>query len=1085
MWREYSFAAAITRRKNNITELKTYFHNYIKELLKQYKEDVLPAVALIISELDDPDTALEFISQFKKFSFRPLRYYMDVRSLSAASYAKWFFLAGEEGFNWFFERYIDPKYPTTVTMGRGEEDLIFKYWLIYSNFNISSKHYNMLSSVIEPCLNVQSWYSTNILESISLVVSDFPKYEEYISFIVKNLNSNVTREQAISILKNEATKGNSEVILDCLASSCKINESGDTSAARLWIELCTEKPPISIINNIISGSIRESDLCLLTEIGKRLGDKCLKGYINWCTLKDSKLATMSALILYNQGVRDLYKLGKGLILGLHDGGKISGAEEALRDIIFLDLETGLEWLANEFNSMDRDSAHSAYWRILLEGLNVIEHARNGLFSSAISHLGEFILPRYPEIRRSFVNLLTSKNEYRDTLKRNLNSLDNDLRYNSACILLTCFPEDEVQAAEIVVKSTTVAFRRGEWNSFCMRIALGRKVLDYINSRIDSYLTVPKTFALALLYHNNYKLSNKCFNELVLGLLGKASGIDAHYSKSSDTSLKEILVQDSVVTILKESLENNELCKDAARTLITNHYQKLDKAMVAQCLCLFVDSFDNLLFYEIYNKIMELFGDKDFLETVEKFCRRIQAKTSIEPIIGIYIRTLKDITAWKDLLWAALFSGDRITRAEIERTMMWIFDKAWSDKNIAKYIGLYATEFLQHPSIRADRMYNNFIPWLTFLAHEYSDNIKNEQLEYALNNFNHSEEINVVLLSRLGYIPEGYRHKNQGMNVDILTNKITKEEITLFEQVVDVVRDADEIHKDFCLWVDKITIYGILDKNELSQIAIKSKNGALFASIVFYCRGELSDYSLLIRVIGKELSRDKNNQVVKSVIRANRIIRECISHSTTENKMYFSSLETIIREHNHDNIVYLYKELLRYQADLKDDLLPKLLSELSEHSYNLDWELANLLAEYFVKIEDEDRKKYIVSELKKAIINIASELDEHSAWFDGLRQWLFSLAIFYLNDDVDAESERVFLFGLQAIFIQRYHISRNFDHDYDYELFFAKDILNTIYPLIKKVPKRLIRQCINNGTNSDIPEINTCCRVMLAILNENN
>lgn len=1079
LWREYSFAAAITRRKNNISESIAYFHNYMNELLYQYKEEILPAIALIISELNDTNTALEFIHKLHKLSFRPLKYYMDVRSLSAASYARWFFLAGDEGFNWFFERYINPKYPTTGTWERVEEDLILKYWMIYSNFNISSKHYSKLSSVIEPYLKGQRSYSINLLSSISLIVYNFPKYEEYIKFVSKNLTSNIVRERAITILKQEAQRGNLDIILDCLANSCKGNESGDTSAARLWLELCTDKPKLSIVNNILSASIYEGTQDIFTEIEKRLGHKCLKSYLNWCTLKENKLATMSALILYKQGVRNLYKLGKGLILGLHDGGKISGAEDALRELIFQNIETGLEWIVNEFKSSDFGGAHSAYWRILLEGLSLIKHIRNDLFSICIKHLGEYILPRYPEIRRAFVNLLVLKNEYIDKLRKNLNSLNNELRYNSACILLTCFPEDEIQAAEIVIKSTTKAFNHGEWNSFCMRIVLGRQVLDYIYDRIDYYITVPKTFALALLYHNNYTISSNCFNDLVLGLLGQASYIDAYYSNNSDTSLKEILSQDSVFTILIDKLEDNQLSKEAAKALILNHYEKLDKGIIARCLCIIVDSIDTLRFYKIDTKIINLFSDNDFLDAIEKNCKRIQESTSKEPFISIYIRTLKDETAWKDLLWDAMFHG-RTTRgiSEIEWAMMWIFDKAWNDKKIANYIGIYASEFLQHPSITADRMYNYLVPWLTFIAHEFSNTITEEQLKHSILNFNYFEGMNVVLLSRLGYIPVEYIKRNKVDIPEIQTVKqMDNEENTVLEQLIDIVRDADEIHKDFCVWIDKIIIHGILANDELTKIAIKSKNGAMFAGIVLYCREDLTDYSLIIRVIGTKLTRLNNNQVAKTVVRANCIIMECISNSTTDKIKYFSTIETIIREHNHDNVIYLYKELLGYQEDLTDDLLPKLLSELAEHSYNLDGELANLLAKYFSNIVNEDRRKYVVYELKKAIVFIASEIDEHHSRSDGLRQWLFSLAYFYLNDDKDAESERVFLYGIQAAFIQTYSSNRN-----DKE-FFAKNILNIVYPLIKKVPKKVIRQCVINGTSSDVPEINSCCRVLLAIMGE--
>lgn len=1083
IWREFSFAAAIARRKNQISNLKGKFIAYIESILTQLKEGILPAVALIISEMNESDAALIFVRQLNNLKFRPLIYFRDIGSVSAAAYARWFYLAGDEGFSWFFNQYINPKYPYSVTIS-SQEDLILKYWMVYSNFRINSKQESMLKSLIEPCRLTQSWHATKFLPSISLVTSDFSSQEEYLRFVAKNIGTDICREKAITILNNEAQNSRMDCVLNALVEVCNKSEGGDVSVVRLWLELCSKEPPIAIIDSTIISCSKEGNENLFTDIENRLGHKKTISYLNWCVLKESKLATAAAIILYRKGERNLYKLGKGLIVGLHDGGKVVGAEEILEKIVFQDLEQGLRWLVGEFGRSDYDGAHSALWRIFLKGLDMLEGTYIDMFAETIYHLGEFILPRYPEIRRAFYNILTKKTEYRQVLQSNLNSLDNKLRYSSACILITCFPQAEILAVDIVIRSTTKPYNNGEWNSFCMRLSLGRRVLEYIYNKISTLTLVQKSFALLLLYYNKFSITTENFKELVLGLLDHSSTLDSHYSSHSNENLKNILDHDDAFDILKDSLDDEKLCCEASRVLILNHYNKLDSKLLARCMSRFVDTFDKLIFYKIDTKMNELIEDVEFLKYLKEYCAKIQEQESQEPIISIYIRTLHDTSAWKDFLWAAMFYGDRIRggSSEFERAIMWIFEKALVNKTISNCIGQYATQFLQHSSVTADRTYNYLVPWLTLIVHEL-DSITEEQLERTIINYSHFKELNVALLSRLGYIPDGYKPRIYGLNTD---TQVKDQQIIIdkynYNQIIDVLRDSDEIHKEFCVWLDKTIIFDLLNGDEVKQVALSSRHGSIFACILLYCREELADYSYITRVIGTQLSRpNSNNQVAKAVARAVKIIRGSIANSSDKREKYLCAIEEALTTEDYMHSVKLYKELFRYKIDLKDNLLQNLLSELSLRSYLLDGELARMLIEYILFEVNENNKDFVLNEIKKALAIISSEIEKILYVQDCLRQWLFSLSFFYLNNAADDESERVFLHGLQSAFIQRYDFQRNDSEDS--RSFVAQGILNIIFPLLEKVPQAIIRQCVLKGAKSDIPEVSSCCKVMLAIMKE--
>lgn len=1082
-WREISFAAAIVRRKNMISELKGKFIKYTCSILEEHKERVLPAVALIISETNENDVALFFLRKLYDLKFRPLIYFRDTKSLSAAAYARWLYLAGDEGFGWFFNQYISPKYPYSVTMSM-QEDLILTYWMVYSNFTVSRDQEAMLKSIIEPCIITQSWHTRRFLPIISLITSDFGSQDAYLSLVVKNISSDVIREKVIAILKNEAKNNAKDSVLNALEEICNKNDGGYVEAARLWLELCSNNPPIPIINSVILSCAKDGNEELLLILENRLGHKKMISYLNWCTLKEAKLATAAAIILYKKGECDIFKLGKGLIVGLHDGGKVAGAEEVLEKLVFQNLGQGLRWLVDEFSKSDYDGAHSALWRIFLKGIDILDHTCIEMFSATINHIGQFILPRYPEIRRGFFNILTKNPEYRKVLQNNLNSLDNKLRYNSACLLIACFPEEEMIAAEIIIRSTTQPYNNNEWNGFCMRLALGRKVLDHIFSKINTMNLVPKSFALLLLYYNGYSISNEYFKDIVLGLLDHSSTLTACLSSSKDGDLKNVLEHDNAFDILKESLDDDKLCKEASKVLLLNHYNSLDPELLARCMCEAVDSFDTLIFYKIDVKINELIGNKEFLKYIEDDCIKIREQKSREPIIGIYIRTLQDISAWKDLLWAAMFREDRflISEQEFERAIMWILEKALADKSIGNCIGLYASQFLQHSSVTSDRVYNYLSPWITLIVHELYE-ITEEDIKNTILNYNYFEELNTALIYRLGYVPTGYKSRSQvRSNHEQVVDKQCATNKYSYSEIVDILRDSDEIHKEFCILLDKTIIFDLLSDDEINEVSLSSRYGMIFTCILLYCNQELTNYSYIVRIIGAKLSRpNSNNQVAKAVARALKIIKESIANCPEISENYFSAIEEALTVHNNKNVIQLYKELLRYKIGLKDRLLPQLLSELSLHSYHLDGELANMLIIYFLSEINDDNREFVINELKKVISNISSEIEEFPHVRDCLRQWLFSLAFFYLNKDIDDMSERVFLHGVQSAFIQRYDFQR--DNSEDSKVFFAKDILSIVFPLLDKVPQVMIRKCILNGTKSDIPEVSSCCKVLLAIMKE--
>jgi predicted MPP superfamily phosphohydrolase len=1079
LWREYSFAAAIARRKNLIQELRNHFQAYLSELLDN--EELNPATTIIISEAGDKELATTLIQSFKKFDFRPIRFFGDFRSQSAAAFAQCFFLAEDEGFDWFYEHYLDPKYPTLTYSSDEVGALVLQHWVLRTDFKLTLEQKKKLSTIPSPHIAAQSWQAHSLLPTLVLVLPDLFNSDQRARLYADNLESNLFSEKAYQFLMNEFETGNRASVLKALETIVSKGYNNQVLAARLWLELNPDIPTLAVIHSIINLASKNSDQELLENLENRLSGNKLEDTLRWYVFQNSSIAAAAALILYRRGERNLFFLGHGLRQGIHDGGRFEGAEEALCSLIKMNGEQGLVWLLNQFDIPKTNSlfggAPSAFWRIFLSELNNSNALYTNLFWHSVLLLNYSTLSRNPEIRREFQALLIKKPEYRDILNAGLTSFNSQMRYNAACILLTCFPESETLAAETVLRATVNSLDRHEWNRFCMRLALGENVINHIVTNLDSFLPVPRTFALMLLYHNEYSLTSFQYKNLIEGLLGEGSSFD-HARMYRGDDLNKVLEEDDAFEILVECLNNTSLAQPVAHILWTYHRSKLDTEQYITCWAWYSQEQGLWPLREFDDEIKRLNNDPRLLEKITTAAQSIQKQTASETIASVYLRTFTDVSAWRDFIWIGMFEKQRMDHHQIEYCFSWLFNKAKKDDEIAKIAGAAARDFIDHPSITTSGLYNDAMPWLGFLAHEFG-NLDNSKIEEILLNYNPIEKnIYSVLIARLGYVPKGFSPKNHSSYTVFAVNESVIVEAPEFEQIIEITRDAEILHKDFILWIEKTLLSGALHNEQLEQLEVKSRFGSLFAIIVLFCRASLRNYEGVVRTIGIEQFKNEEEQTIKVLRSASRNIREIIARDVKYRSYYFECLEQAIINRTHPDMLELYSELLGYQENLKERLLPNLLSELASRPYKLNWNLAQLLSDHFANGIGEDQKAFVTSELKKIVSSLCSVSEESHATLDGLRECLFSLALFYLQETTDEESERVFLRGLQAVFIGEYNPHLR-GHD-RIKLFKARDVFLTIQPLLGKVPSQLLRQTIKKGLSSDVAEIRSLCGLLSAL-----
>lgn len=1085
VWREYSFAMAIIRRKGITPEIQPKIK---KDLSFLKGERWLPIVAIIVAESADLNIAEYFVRSLNEYGFRPLKYLEEFRSMCFSSYAKSFFTAGEEGFKWFFTQYLDPVYPTPAMHNHDIYVTVFQHWLLLSDFHPTLKQIEKLSSIITPHMSTRSWQVHSLLPSVSLAIPEAFDETNRSLYFAQCLSSSLMRHKAQKMLHDEFNKGNKDHVLNALETVCEKDSSEHSgSAAKLWMDFSSEKPPLSVVHAVINATLNSENKELLDGLLSRLGNDSLTSVLRWYCLRGDKLSTAAALLLMDkENNENLYFIGPALLNGLHDGGKIDGAEQALHNLVKENGESGLVWLVNKFPYADSmHGAHSAYWRILLKELNGSDQTYPQLLTFAIRYLGEFILPRYPDIRRELYKLLTSKDVYKLALERELQSIDNVTRYNAACTLISCFPESETTAIGVVIAATKHSFERHEWTRFCMRLSLGEKVQTYILEKLDTFLPIPKTFALTLLHHNNCKLSSSQYGELIVGLLEETSFDYGAGMKGDD--LPRILAEEKAYVFLADILKHNiKLAEKAANALLDHHRDKLDDEMIMECLTRVINSMQHWDLMRLDSECDAIIENPAHLKRISEYSFKIQTETNQEPILGIYLRTLLDDSAWQDLIWAAIFRDSFLSITEIEGSCLWLLSKGKKDINTGNSIGTYAKKILDDSRVLHSRQ-NNAAPfWLALLAHEFIG-LSNEKIQKIILKYRpiHSEVVS-ALVARLGYVPKNYQPDERRSYLSVFSkNKRFSVEVPTTELVIDITRDAGEIHPDFPAYVEMVILSGAFTQEEILRLASKSKFANLFVVFILYCRDLLNDYNMLTHLIGIQVTgnnSEKNNttRIVDSAI--NNILTATAGNESCRSQ-YIDAIKEKIIKGNHSNIISLFRELLDHKVPLNSELFAILMSELVSHPYNLDSQLTHFLSDFLVNGLQEEDKPSITLEIKKGVRSLAAGLNFHESIRDVLCSWFFSLSAIYLQNSIDKESKSLFLRGLRNIFIQKYEFHPTSYTDSSSARILLKDILNAVYPLFVKISPSIIRSVIQDGANSEMPETASVCKLLIALVKQ--
>ncbi|MCG8600691.1 MAG: NACHT domain-containing protein, partial [Verrucomicrobiales bacterium] len=414
-WRVVSFATAILRRRGLMPKLRNSLIETLKFLLDE--QEYVPAACYIAVESADPEIAKAVVGRIDNLGYRPLRIFNDERKASARNIARTLVLAGDTGFDWFFEEYLNPRYPVP-NMGAAIVRDIFAEWAALMRPKLTAEQTRKLESMVEPYQATGEGLFFGVLPILSVVAPDaFTPDERFLqlSFVLDDRLFADFADREFRVAWDDPDL--SQIVQRVISGRC--GES--VAAALLWLEMNPTADPqpdlVRLAMRSVSRAATSIDAALIVkECRERISEERWIWFARWFVISgESGVSAVAAKVLFNHGERRLSVLGDAALAATHDGVYSTEAKSILDQLVRNLGDGGVRWLTDRIAKADRlNGAHSSWWLVLLSLLETIDDGPT-LLAACVEGLGSFTLPRYPEVREAFSRLFKSERgaEFRD------------------------------------------------------------------------------------------------------------------------------------------------------------------------------------------------------------------------------------------------------------------------------------------------------------------------------------------------------------------------------------------------------------------------------------------------------------------------------------------------------------------------------------------------------------------------------------------------------------------------------------------------------------------------------------------------
>ncbi len=1077
-WREISFAAGLARLKGKTNKIKDFLSSILDELM--FSIDNTAAASILLAEAQVGTLNIQFLSRVQNLEFRPLRFWGRSDFIVPYAYAYIFKNLGDDGFNWFFESYINPDHPSHHGHNEGAVKILSHY-LVISNYQLNVNEKKKLISAKNPHIAAKTFSCHDLVPTIATVIPEEFKLDECCILLADALSNPVVHEKSKSILTNYYNEGSEAEVLNALEIVCRNKNYSFKEALKLWLSLCKENLPNTLLNRSID-LIAKGDFEMVEIIRQRISWDNLISYLRFCCLYRNEICVSAAIILFEfEKERDVNLVGWPL---LYQSSRLDDnyvkVESILNELI-TNTPRSKELVLSNIREPKNDSLgiEEIYLEHFLETLIQEKEIYESQFLHVVRHLGKFTLDRYPSIRDKFKKVLSNEHYYK-TIKSSLTHLDSHLRYNSACILLTSFPRQEKESLEIIIRSSFPWHsEHHEWLRFCLKLDYSNDMLDLIIELLDDLSGIPKIYAIKILYHNNeYKLQDSHLDILIDGIFGEAYFLDWSRTLIGD-DIQKISEEKRFFDRVKSQLSSDNISyRERAANYLIRYESELCLKERAQCYVLNV-RYSELNFPLFHQKCMDLFDMSEFTDELIRYEGELISKFNIKHLLlPQFYKCIKLNGDWKEFFVCLLNHRNHVDHHRLETVYPLLINYSKTEEH-SKKIGKSLVELMSLPAYSQDVQYNFILPYFAILADQFNCLKRQELLDVlAKYRINH-DELLCAILSRIGSIPETFvSPRGHIEHISLFsTNPIKEAKAYTTDEIDKLLYDGEDIAVDLTNGITWVLLNGIYSEEELQQLKKKGNLATYFGVIVAFSRNQR--LSLESFLDGDEIGSYKHfakgaTRHHKSILHA---IKAIVLDDGTYRSEYIEIINNSIGKGGKREDIDLIEELIDLSTAFSPELVVKYFESLLDVPYRLKLYHLYHINQHILGFEERDRLELIkpIRIILNSVTSIGFERNESEL---ELLAWELSLIALFIENKSDDLTERGFLIGLRNAFIQ--NSGREYQSGNNKISFKGRDMFVHCSEILNEIDSHVIATIIKRGANSDVPEIRAVCKLIRSL-----
>ncbi|OXB21482.1 hypothetical protein B0A80_16940 [Flavobacterium tructae] len=1081
-WRSVSFALAIARKKGIESEIEEKVAALLKANLTWPRNFVVQG-AILSAEFKSKKICEQYFDMLDSLQYRPIRIEFNNDIVSINGYASCMILAGEKGFGWFWDNYLDMRNPLMHYESKLAAEILSQY-MVLQNFKIKDSEKKQLESLIVLNLAFPSSFCYELLPVIAMVTANGLTSDERYRLLAGSLSNAVLGGRAKEILLEESTRStkSKEDVCAALETICSRQLDEEAKPAELWFEISSAR---KISTGIIGVMLKSINAENYNEYKKRLAsfinEDDLKAFLKYCILSKNEYSASAALFLFLDGEKDFKLIGESLLKSIDwlDSKNYSIVQKIEHLVKVQDI-TDVVDIIHQVPFDNHLGIPPAFWRIFLSALQISETDYEWQFMKAVRHMSLHTLTRYPEIRLAFAKLLNEKRQYQNALQRAILGLDTKLRYLSASLLLVVNPMEEFDSLEAVIYGIRNHSDKDEWETFCLGLHYGPEILDKLHDNLSVFRGVAKIFALLLLKRNDKQLSVQEMDELIKGLLLEGYFLDKQ-GWGINLRYNTVLSRSEYLDVLLSYMDdkNITLAHRAADILYQHHLSQVDDSKKPKIYMLHCEKYERSFFEFTIDSEVDLTSDR-IIGQMREDARDFKEKHGKDPVLWLYCQALNSSGSSTEVLEMLIGNEKLSFNDEWDDTYAWLVNVVRRFPFLKKDIATAIKALFEIPAIlEADA--DNF-GWLKLMENEFdsSSDIEPNRLDELLPN--RAEELFIALYARKVYkIDLNGVVPNRPSYYRIFAENRSKyiEEVSVAE-LEKFLFSAEQIPLELGHKMLNILLFGNFSDEELNEMEKKGELGCYFATVIKFCRGKKVDTALFSKssaIGGVQISQRDLMKFHKDIL---YYIYRILCSREESQRDFIAGLETQLRSEDDPNYADHFEQLLGCGHTFEKEQIIRLFDLIDEQPYLLKASLLSKLSHYFANRLHPKDTAFYVENFKKFLRSNRGYFSKYD--MDSQRNvfsWVLSLGVLFLEEKVSEEAKFGFLLGLQSCFLEKNSLESHLIYKPDYH-FEAGTLIKITGFLLERINPTLIAEICDYGSQSNIPEVRATCHVLTAL-----